>query len=320
MAASTLSTSRRKRAQDFELNTTQEKQGSGPGAKTVVRRLFVAFVLPASLLTVLFLAYPFVLSIPTALQNWAGFGDAKWVGWSNFQRFFKDPAALAALWRTLIYTAGETIGTVGIGLLLAIAFYRRIPLTRTLKFFAFLPVILPPTFIALAWKQALDPNFGWLTRFLASINPEWGRSWLDDPSASLAIVIAVGVLQYAGIPMILLLSALNDIPEDVNEAATLDGVSEWQRMIHITIPLIRDVLIIVIGLQMVANFKFLDSVWALTRGASGSDILPTFIYRTAFSASDFGYASAAAIVTTIVILAVSMTYTFFFRTNKMDRL
>jgi ABC-type sugar transport system permease subunit len=80
------------------------------------------------------------------------------------------------------------------------------------------------------------------------------------------------------------------------------------------------VLIIVIGLQMVANFKFLDSVWALTRGASGSDILPTFIYRTAFSASDFGYASAAAIVTTIVILAVSMAYTFFFRTNKMDRL
>ncbi|MEA4943823.1 MAG: sugar ABC transporter permease [Propionicimonas sp.] len=271
-------------------------------------------------MTIVFMVYPFLLSVPTAMQNWPGFGDAVWVGWRNFERLARDPDAVAALGRTFLYTAGETIGTVGIGLILAVAFHHRIPLTRALKFLAFLPVILPPTFIALAWRQALDPNFGWLTHMLAAVNAEWGRSWLDDPSASLPIVIVVGVLQYAGIPMVLFLSALGDIPQEINEAATLDGVSGWQRMIHVTIPLIRDVLIIVVGLQMVANFKFLDSVWALTRGASGSDILPTFIYRQAFSSSDFGYASAAAIVTTGVILVVSMTYTFFFRPSRMDRL
>src|SRR4029453_19435251 len=103
----------------------------------------------------------------------------------------------------------------------------------------------------------------------------------------------VETIQFVGIPMILMLSALNDIPESVTEAAMLDGASTWQRIWDVMLPMTRDVLVVVIGLQIIGNFKTLDTVWALTKGGPGlsTDIVPTFIYREGFVLSNFGYGS-----------------------------
>jgi multiple sugar transport system permease protein len=157
---------------------------------------------------------------------------------------------------------------------------------------------------------------------LVHINKSWSQPWLSNPHAALWIVIIVGVVQYAGIPMILMLSAFNDTPPDVEEAARIDGANSWQTFFHVTLPMARDVLVVVISLQMIGNFKSLDTVWALTQGGPGraSDIASTFIYREAFSFSNFGYGSSAALVATAVILVVSLTYTQFFRPRGITRL
>ncbi|MEO5314680.1 sugar ABC transporter permease [Pseudarthrobacter sp. CC12] len=300
----------------------------GAAEKTTLRRptgsqrtIFIAFLAPAVVLTVMFTVVPFVQSFPLMFQKWQGFGKASFVGLENLNRLAQDREAAEALWRTLVYTFWTTIGTVGVGTALAVAFHRKIPFSRTLKFLAFLPVILPPTFVALAWKNALDPTFGWVNAILRAINPELSQPWLANADAALPITIVALICQYSGIPMILMLAALNDIPESVNEAATLDGVNAWQRIRHITLPLSRDVLIVVTGLQLVANFKFLDSVYALTKGGPGraSDIVATFVYRNAFDFGNFGYGSAAAMVSTVVIVGLSLAYTFFFRPQKMSR-
>lgn len=282
--------------------------------------LFWGFLAPALLLTVLFTVWPAITSVPLMFQRWQGYGQAQWIGFTNFENLFTDPDALNALLRTFFLTIGAAGGTVIIGTALAIAFHRKIPFSNTLKFIVFLPVILPPTMFALAWKNALDPTLGWVNPILAGINPDWALNWLSDPAVVMWVVTFVATIQYVGIPMILMLSAMNDIPESVNEAATLDGVNGWQRIWHITLPLTRDVLVVVIGLQIIGNFKQLDTVYALTQGGPGlaSDIMSTFIYREGFQLGNFGYASVAAFFGTLIIVVASVAYTFFFRPAKMS--
>ncbi len=309
------------------------KVESGISPKAALRRpgrherrssalFFWAFLSPALALTLLFVIYPFLESSQLVFQAWEGFGEASFVGLENLSRLVADPEVHAAFLRTIVYTLITTAGTVIVGLLLGLAFYRRIPFTRTLKFLAFLPVILPPTFVALAWRNALDPTFGWVNQILGLVNPEWSRPWLSDPQAALPIAMAVLVLQYSGIPMVLILASLNDIPASIIEAATLDGASRWQLLRHILLPMSRDVLVVVVSMELIGHFKFLDSVYALTGGGPGraTDILPTLIYRVAFDHSEFGYGSAIAMASTVFIVAVSMLYTFVFRPRKMSSL
>lgn len=283
---------------------------------------FWGLLSPALALTLLFMAWPFVSSFVLTFQQWRGFGVPRDTGLTNLKLLWEDPDFWGALWRTMVWTAGEVIICVGVGIALALAFYRKIRFSKTLKFLAFLPVILPPTFYALAWRYALDPTFGWMNSFLGAIDPAWDKAWLSDPNATLWIVIVVGGLQYAGIPMILMLSAFNDIPPELDEAAMLDGATGWKRFWHVTLPLSRGVLIAVVSLVMVGNFKNLDIVYALTEGGPGrsSDIFPTFIYREAFNFSNFGYGSAIGLVSTAIILAISLTYTRFFRPSGITKL
>jgi multiple sugar transport system permease protein len=283
---------------------------------------FWGWLAPALAVTLLFTVWPFLQSFVLSTQRWQGFGIPQQVGLRNIETLIHDPDAWGALGRTMIWTAGEVIGTVGIGTALAYAFHRKIPLTNVLKFFAFLPVILPPTFYALAVQYALNPTFGWINKLLGGINPAWSQPWLSNPNAVLWIVIIVGVLQYVGIPMILMLSAFNDVPPELEEAAKLDGANAWQTFFHVSLPSSRDVLVVVISLQMIGNFKNLDTVYALTQGGPGraSDIAPTFIYRQAFDFSNFGYGSVAGLAATFVILVISLAYTQFFRPRGMSRL
>jgi raffinose/stachyose/melibiose transport system permease protein len=306
-------------------------QAAPRGARLLSRRrsptaispwFFWGWLAPALLITLVFMVWPFLESFTLSFQRWPGFGQPTYIGLKNLTHLINDPDAWGAIGRTLIWTAGEVVITVGVGTALAYAFHRNIPFSRTLKFLAFLPVILPPTFYALAYQYALNPTFGWINTLLGHIDGSLSRAWLSDPSAVLWIVIWVAGAQYVGIPMILMLSAFNDVPKDVEEAAKLDGVGAWGEFWHVTLPLSRDVLVVVVSLQLIGNFKSLDTVWALTQGGPGraSDIASTFIYREAFDFSNFGYGSAAGLATTLLIVVISLAYTQFFRPRGMSRI
>ena len=297
--------------------TTKTERRKLVGNRNSHRVMFYGFLLPAIVLTLAFTIYPLIQSLQLFFQRWPGYGKPRFIGMENIQKLFTDSELWFALGRTFWLTAAAAAGTVIIGTALAIAFYRKIPFTNTLKFLAFFPVILPPAVYALAWKNAFDPTLGWVNKLLG---PDLARNWLSDPSTAMWIVIFVSTIQYVGIPMILMISAMNDIPESVNEAATLDGVSAWQRIWQVIIPMSKDVLVVVIGLQIIGNFKTLDTVYALTKGGPGlaTDVLPTFIYRQGFELSNFGYASTAAFFGTLIIVAVTLLYTQYFRPQKMS--
>lgn len=272
-------------------------------------------------LTVVLTVYPALESIRLSAYEWKGYGEAKWVGVKNYARLFEDPVVWTALGNTALFAVVTTVGTVAVGALLALIIHRQLPLARLYTALIFLPVILPVVFTGLVWVFNLDTNFGWVNALLRAINPELAQGWLSDPALVMWTISITTIFQFAGFPMIIVLAGLQEVPQEVQEAATLDGVNARQRVFHIVLPLIKDVLSGVALLQLLAGFRVFDQVYVMTRGGPGtsSQVMSTYVYREAFQLQHFGMGAAGAVVTCLLVVVVSMVYMSVFTTGRISR-
>src|SRR5262249_21298607 len=144
--------------------------------------------------------------------------------------------------------------------------------------------------------------------------------WLGDPNVALIPIILVSIWQYAGFPMIIFLAAIENIPSEIHDAATLDGVTWWQRVIKIILPLVMNVVAVIVMLQLIFSFKVFDIVWAMTKGGPGnaSSVLGVYLYRIAFDYTKFGYGSAVAVMMFLIIFVLSMIYLRLFRPDRIE--
>jgi ABC-type sugar transport system permease subunit len=225
-----------------------------------------------------------------------------------------------AIGNNLLFAFVVTVGTVVIGTALALAIDRRVRFWRIYRFVFFLPYIMPITVIAILWSNALDPNFGWITQLLRFI-PGVSSGLLASPNSAMWVVCWVAVWQLAGFPMVYMLGALGTIPTEIREAARLDGAGPLQTALRVSIPLCKDTLATVVLLQLIFSFKVFDIVQALTQGGPGNStqVLGTLIYRDAFINNTFGYASAVAVVATLIIVIISLAYLAVFKPGKIER-
>ena len=270
-----------------------------------------AFLAPAFVLLVAFMAYPLYKSFELSLFQWKGLLPRKFVGLDNFSDLFADHYFWGALNHTLIFAVVATVGTVGIGFVLALAISRRVPGYGLYRFAFYLPVMLPMTVTAALWVRIYEANFGLLNSALRAIGlGSLARPWLGSLDYSLGSIIAVSIWQYAGFPMIVLLAAIEGISEEVHEAATLDGTTEWERMRYIVIPMIWPVLISMTVIQIIFSLKVFDLVWVMTKGgpSESSAVLGTYLYRKAFEQQQYGYASAVAVAMFAVIFTITYLY------------
>jgi ABC-type sugar transport system permease subunit len=273
--------------------------------------IWYLFVAPAILLILVFMVAPIFDALSLATYEWNGVRPRVYVGLENFQDLWTDRFFLGALKHTAIFSVAATTGTVGLGLLLAVAISRRVPGAAVYRILFYLPVMVPITVVGALWVRILEPNFGLLNTFLRSVGLDaLAKPWLGDIHLALPVLIGITIWQYSGFPMIVLLAAIENIAEDVQEAATLDGVSEWQRLVHITLPLIRPVLISIGVLQTIFSLKVFDLVWVMTRGGPGqsTDMLGTFLFDEAFFKRKYGYASAVAVAMFAIIFTITYIY------------
>jgi raffinose/stachyose/melibiose transport system permease protein len=286
-------------------------------AKASLRWLI--YLCPAVAATGLFIVYPAVESIHLAFESWAGYGPAHGVGGANFSELWHDTVARQAVLHSLILGGCITIGTVIAGTTIAVAIDRKVVLHRFFKFFIFLPVLLPTTFIGLAWANGYDPLAGWATPLLRDVHLSGVN--LADPHTVLFAVAIAAILAGTGFPMIVILAALGDIPRDVHEAATLDGASELQRAWRISLPLVREVIVTVSLLQLIFGLSQFDFVYVMTDGGPGtsSEVISTYVYHQAFDDHRFGYAAAASIAMSLIIILIAMVYMTVFRARGMTR-
>ncbi len=295
----------------------------GPGTSTARARgsvRWLAWLLPAAALTAVFTVYPGIAAARLSLYSYAGYGDETWVGLRNYKVLFADPTFRSSLWHTVQFAVVTAVGTVVVGTLIAVHLNRQNRYSRFIKAMVFLPVILPVVFTGLVWVFGLDANFGWVNSLLENLHAGWGQAWLSNPSLVMWTVEFVTVLQFSGLPMIIVLAALQDVPAEVQEAASLDGVSAFQRLRYITLPLVKDVILTVLLLQVMYGFKVFDQVFVMTRGGPGhaSEVTSTYVYREAFQLQHFGLGAAGAVVTCLVVVLVSMAYLSVFRPGRIQ--
>ncbi len=276
-------------------------------------KLFL-FCVPAIVLYLLFWIVPSMSNIFLSLTEWRGttsIFDAEFIGLKNYAQLGKDPLFWNALGNNFTYAAITVVFTVIIALFLAVVIERVIkrgkPVFRAVLF---MPMIMPWVVVSMLWTWLYDPSIGLLNVALESIGlGSFTQLWLGDPNIALYSVSAVGIWKSFGFHMIIIIAGLQGIPKSLEEQSYIDGATPFQSFIHITLPLLRPILGIVITLTLIDAFRAFDAVFIMTQGGPGhysTDILSTYIYRLGFSYLEHGYGAAISITLFILIASLSL--------------
>ncbi len=266
------------------------------------------FVLPAILLTVAFVVWPILQSFQLSLFTWSGDGPRQFVGLDNYVQLTQDDAYVDAFRHNFVFVIGYTVFEVFFGFLLAALLNTRV---RGLVFFRtiyFMPVVVPTAVSALLWGMLLSPTVDPFSAFFRAIGlPFLAHSWLGDSDTALYAVIAIAVWKNVGVAMIVYLAAMQDIPLELLEAASIDGAGPLRRLFAIVLPLLKPITAVLIALSVIYSMRTFDIVWALTgaQPRQALEMVSTLIVRTAFNYHEFGLASALAVVLFLVIFALA---------------
>lgn len=276
------------------------------------------FVVPALVFVALFFGYPIVKNVVMSFQDYSTTtfytGVAPWVGTANYLRTFASALFTTTVINTALFTVGSVAIQFGCGLGLALFFKRHFPLGGFLRGLLLLPWLLPIIASSAVWKWMLDQGSGVLNGFLGlfGIAPV---PWLVSPS--LALVTVIGVNIWLGVPFhtIILYSGLQAVPDELYEAASLDGAVRWRAFRFITWPSIRPVVSVVIVLGVVHTLKVVDVILGLTGGgpANSTQTLATWAYQKSFVQFAFGQGAAIANVLIVVSLAFALIYLYLTR-------
>jgi len=274
-----------------------------------VPRNTILFAAPA------LIAYLFVLIIPTvrgsrfSFTNWNGLDpNYSYVGLDNFRAAFTTDSSNHAIYITTVIAITTTIFQNLIGLALALGVNSKIKTRNFLRVFFFTPVVMTPVVIAYLWQYLLAPN-GPVNNVIALFSDrETYPSWLGNEKLALISIIIVMVWQFSGFAMVIYLAGLQNIPEEILEAASIDGAGLQRKFWSITLPMLAPAITINIMLSVISGLKAFDQVWVLTGGgpAGQTNTLSTVIYRNAFQYGEFGSSIALALILTFAIAIISV--------------
>ncbi|WP_235912114.1 carbohydrate ABC transporter permease [Ruania zhangjianzhongii] len=270
------------------------------------------FLLPTLLGYGAYTVYPLLASWWFALLDWPGFAaQGTFIGIGNFERLMTDDLFWNAFKNSLVFLVVSVPLRVGLALLLALVLNRKkTPFKGFFRTLFFLPVVTTGAIVGVVFTLLLDASGPVSLALVKAGLLETPANFLADADTSLFAGIAVWVWKWLGITMIYWLAALQTIPQDVHEAAMLDGASGWREFRHITLPLLVPFLVIITLIDTVAALNVFDLMQTMTAGGPSfsSEVIEIFIFRTAFEATvpDLGYASAAAVLFGLltVVLAV----------------
>jgi len=232
-------------------------------------------------------------------------GEAPWVGLDNYVAVVKSSVFDKAVLNTVLFTVGSIAGQFVLGLAIAVYFRRRFPLSNVLRSLLLLPWLIPLIVSSAIWRWILDQDNGALNRLLGE-RPGWLTS------TSLALIACIIVNIWIGIPFntTILFGGLKDIPDELYEAAELDGATGWRAFRHITWPLLRPVVSVVLVLGVVYTLKVLDIILGLTGGgpANATQTIATQSYHLSFVEFNFGQGAALSNILIVVSLAFAVIY------------
>ncbi len=277
------------------------------------------FVAPFLFFFTTLLIFPLFWGMWLSVHKADTFSTGRFVGLDNYVRLFHDKVFLQSVWNTFYFVL-LTVPTLAlIGLFLALCLNRRTRTAAVLRTLFFSSSVLSVTIVTLIWRIVYIPNVGLLSTIYGWFGAT-APAFISDPSLAM-IGIAIATIWWCiGLPMMLFLSALQQIPQDIYEAAALDNANRWQTLRSITLPSIKRTFILVIIIQIVLQFQLFGQAWLMTRGGPNNLTKPIvlYIYETAFRRWDLGMGAAASEILFVLILIAAMAQYLVTR-NKGDQ-
>jgi raffinose/stachyose/melibiose transport system permease protein len=272
----------------------------------------VLFMLPALLLFCLLVLAPILIAGYASFFDWNGFGPpTDFVGLGNFQRLLDDPIFLDDLWHGFLIISLTLVFQLPAALGLAMLLNQRLRGRRFYRLVFFAPYVLSEVITGVLFSMIFSPESGLVNHLLSSVGLEsLAIAWLAEPSVVMYTVFLVISWKYFGFHMILYLAGRQGIPEEVIEAAAIDGAGHWQTFRHVTLPLLGPTIRISVFLAIIGTVQLFDMVYVLTGGGPvhSSETLAISMFQVGFRQFEVGYASAISIAMFLISLVFGLIY------------
>ena len=266
-----------------------------------------AFTFPAVVLIVIFGIVPIVWSAIMSFQANDLASPPTWVGLANYQALLHDPQFASSVRHTLVYTVLFVPISVAGALLVAWALNRKLHGVRFYRLAVFVPVVTSTVATGIIFLWLLDPVFGLANFFLGKLGlPEQG--FLQDPNEALLCIIAMTVWGWLGFDVIIYLAALQGVPQELMEAAEIDGAGKWSSFRNVVLPFLRPATLFLIVWSTISALQLFDEIWVTTKGGplGSTTVVVVYLYQQAFTFFNGGYGAAIAYVLFIAILVITI--------------
>ncbi|MEY2192710.1 carbohydrate ABC transporter permease [Neobacillus sp. BF23-41] len=268
------------------------------------------FVSPFIIIFALFSLYPFINSIIMSFQRIEGMNETTFIGLQNYRRLITDPVFYKALWNVARYTFWTILILIPLPLLLAVVMNHENTKFKSLfRSVFFLPVLTSTVIVGLVFKFAFSKEASgvfnsWLDHF--NIGP---IDWLNGSGTGMFALVLVCVWRWMGVNMIYFLSGLQSIPKDLYECAEIDGANTWVKFKHITLPMVKPITTYVLTISILGGFSLFNETYVYWGAASPDNIGTTFltyIYKSAFSDGDLGYACTLGVAMFVIVVVINL--------------
>ncbi|GAA4080550.1 sugar ABC transporter permease [Streptomyces shaanxiensis] len=288
----------------------RENQGDG--------RLAAVFIAPALLGFAVFLLWPTLRGIYLSFTRFNLLTPAEWVGLDNYVRMVNDPI----FWDSLTVTVEYVVINIGVQTVSALAIavlLQRLTQSAVLRGIVLTPYLMSNVVAGLVWLWILDTQLGIGNEIVTALGFD-RIPFLADETWAIPTIALINVWRHVGYTALLLFAGLQAIPNDVYEAARVDGASEWRMFWRITMPLLRPVLAVVLIMTVIGSFQVFDTVAVTTAGgpANATNVLQYYIYGSAFGRFQFGYASAMSVALLVVLSAITVLQYRLTRAGQTD--
>lgn len=268
----------------------------------------VLFLLPSALVFGVFTHVGLVYNLAISLTNWKFTGAAnRWVGLENYRRFFSSHAFAVVFRNTVYYSVVTVIAALVLGLVLALLLNRPLRGRAVARTILFAPYVTTLSAAAMLWLWLYEPRFGLVNIVLGWVGVS-GPDWMRSAEWAMPGLIIMSVWRAAGYNMVIYLAGLQSIPEDIVEAAAIDGASSWQVFWRITLPLLSPTTFFLVVTGIIASFKIFTAVAVMTQGGplESTQVFTYYIYQQAFMYFRAGYAAAVSTVFFVLLLALTV--------------
>ncbi len=272
-----------------------------------------SMIAPALLLTVTFALYPVLDSLWLSLHHiFVGIPQlgSPFVGLDNYLALLLDPVARQALLVTLAFVVLSTLLELACGLTIALVIHERFRGRGLVRAAILIPWAIPTVVASQLWRYIFNDQYGFANLLLFGNQVTAYIPWLAYPSVAFGIVVLADVWKTSSFAALLVLAGLQVIPDDLYDAAKVDGAGAWQRFRHITLPLLKPALLLALLFRTMDAFRVFDLVFVMTQGGPGdaTQVLQFYGYQTLFTEGRIGYGSAVSVAVFLMILTLSLIY------------